>query len=84
MGMWIGLIIALTLNNVAFYRIDSDPPTLPLFIALPILCVAFGIVTICVKKTFIIFATSLIGAYMCLRALSWHLGAFPNEFLYSR
>jgi hypothetical protein len=26
--------------------------------------------------------SALIGAYICLRALSWHLGAFPNELLY--
>lgn len=24
--------------------------------------------------------SALIGSYLCLRALSWHLGAFPNEF----
>jgi len=28
------------------------------------------------------FISALIGAYICLRALSWHLGAFPNELLY--
>ena len=26
----------------------------------------------------------MIGAYICLRALSWHLGAFPNEFTYAK
>ena len=26
----------------------------------------------------------MIGAYFCLRALSWSLGAFPNEFLLSK
>jgi hypothetical protein len=30
------------------------------------------------------FNLALIGAYICLRALSWHLGAFPNEFLYPK
>jgi len=24
--------------------------------------------------------SALIGSYLCLRALSWSLGAFPNEF----
>jgi hypothetical protein len=27
---------------------------------------------------------ALIGSYFCLRALSWNLGAFPNEFLISK
>ena len=86
MGMWIGLIISLTLNNVALYLIFSTPENLPLYIVLPVLCIGFGILTVCVKRKFIIFATcklfvlilALIGAYICLRALSWHLGAFPN------
>ncbi len=30
------------------------------------------------------FYLALIGAYMSLRALSWYLGAFPNEFLLAR
>lgn len=89
MGMWIGLILSLTLNNVALYLIYSTPQNLPLYIVLPVLCIGFGILTVCVKRKFIIFATcnflfkiALIGAYICLRALSWHLGAFPNELLY--
>jgi hypothetical protein len=28
------------------------------------------------------YHSALIGAYICLRALSWHLGAFPNELLF--
>ncbi len=84
-GCWIGLIISLTLNNVAFYYIKSNPANLTLWIVMPILCVLFGVLTLFIKKTFIIFATciifinlALIGAYMSLRALSWYLGAFPN------
>lgn len=57
MGMWIGLIISLTLNNVALYLIYSTPENLPLYIVLPVLCVGFGILTVCVKRKFIIFAT---------------------------
>lgn len=56
---------------------------------MPILVLGFGILAICIKKTFLVFATckflynlAFIGAYLCLRALSWELGAFPNEFLY--
>jgi len=85
MGMWIGLIVTLTLNNVALYLIYSEPQNLPLFIFMPVLCIGFGVLTVCLKRKFIVFATckilsylALIGAYICLRALSWHLGAFPN------
>lgn len=78
LGGWIGFIISLTLNNIAFYYIISEPANLTLWIVLPILSVIFGLLSLFIRKTFIIFATSLIGAYVCLRALSWHLGAFPN------
>lgn len=78
LGSWIGFIISLTLNNVAFYFIRTSPANLTLWIVLPILCVLFGVLSLCVKRAFIIFATSLIGAYLCIRGLSWYLGAFPN------
>jgi hypothetical protein len=57
MGMWIGMIISLTLNNVVFYLIISNPTNLTLYIVLPVLAVIFGILTLCIKKTIIIFAT---------------------------
>ena len=57
MGMWIGLIISLTLNNVCLYLIYSTPENLPLYIMLPVLCLAFGVLTVCVKRKFIVFAT---------------------------
>lgn len=57
MGMWIGLVISLTLNNVAFYYIDSNPSNLMLYIVTPILSIGFGILIQFIKKTFIIFAS---------------------------
>lgn len=57
MGMWIGMIISLTLNNVVLYLISSNPTNLTLYIVLPVLAVLFGILTLCIKKTIIIFAT---------------------------
>ena len=56
-GCWIGLIISLTLNNVAFYYIKSNPANLTLWIVMPILCLLFGVLSLFIKKTFIIFAT---------------------------
>lgn len=57
LGMWIGFVISLTLNNVAFYYIDSNPSNLTLYIVLPILSIGFGILTQFIKKAFIIFAS---------------------------
>ena len=57
MGMWIGIIISLSLNNVCLYFINSNPSNLALYIIMPIISVGFGIISICVKRTFIIFAS---------------------------
>ena len=57
LGSWLGIILSLTLNNIAFYYIPSDPANLTLWIVMPILAMAFGIIALCVKKTFIIFST---------------------------
>ena len=57
MGMWIGLVITLTLNNICFYFMDLNPPNLMLYIVTPVLSIGFGIIILCIKKTFIIFAS---------------------------
>lgn len=57
MGLWIGGLIALTLNNIAFYYIDSNPSNLVLYIVAPVLSVSFGIIIIYIKKAFITFAS---------------------------
>jgi hypothetical protein len=58
---------------------------------MPILGVFFGVLSLYITRAFTIFATcnsyiilALIGAYLCLRGLSWYLGQFPNEFLLAR
>ena len=57
MGLWIGFVITLTLNNVAFYHIDSNPSNLMLYIVTPVLSIGFGILILFIKKAFIIFAS---------------------------
>jgi ABC-type molybdate transport system permease subunit len=57
MGLWIGFVIALTLNNIAFYYINSNPSNLMLYIVLPVLSIGFGILILFIKRTFIIFAS---------------------------
>lgn len=63
MGTWIGIIISLTLNNMAFYLIISSPANLTLWIVMPILAVLFGILCVFVRKTFIIFSTCNLFSY---------------------
>ena len=61
MGMWIGIIISLTLNNICLYFINSNPSNLALYIIMPILSIAFGVISIFLKRTFIIFASCIYG-----------------------
>ena len=57
LGGWIGIIISLTLNNVAFYFIKSNPANLTLWIAMPVLGVLFGLLSLYITRAFTIFAT---------------------------
>ncbi len=57
LGLWIGGVIALTLNNIAFYFIKSNPPNLMLYIIAPVLCIAFGIIILYIRRAFITFAS---------------------------
>lgn len=57
MGLWLGVILSLTLNNIAFYHINTNPDNLVLYIVLPILSVGFGVMIIFIKRTFIIFSS---------------------------
>ena len=57
LGMWIGVIVTLTLTNICLYFIDTTPSNLMLFILMPLLSIGFGILIIFIKKTFIIFAS---------------------------
>ena len=65
-GARIGIILSLTLNNIAFYFIPSNPANLTLWIVMPILGVGFGILGLFIKKTFIIFATCKFSPYFSL------------------
>lgn len=84
LGAWVGVILSFILNNIALFRIKSSISALPLLITLAILGVVFGVLALFFKKSFVIISTSFIGAYCSIRALSWYLGAFPNEFLISK
>jgi hypothetical protein len=68
MGLWIGLVISLTLNNIALYFISSSPSNLPLIIIIPILGIGFGFLTLFIKKTFIVFASC---TYLIYISINW-------------
>lgn len=57
LGGWLGVIISLMLNMIAFYYIPSNPANLTLWIVMPILALLFGILILCVRKSIIVFAT---------------------------
>lgn len=57
MGLWIGGVIALTLNNIAFYYVKSNPPNLVIYIVAPVLCVSFGVIILYIRRAFITFAS---------------------------
>lgn len=78
LGGWIGLIISLTMNNVAFYFIKTNPANLTLWIVMPILCVIFGVLSLFIKKAFIIFATC---NYMFIFSFDWGVYVFKSTKL---
>jgi hypothetical protein len=81
LGCWIGLIISLTLNNVALYFIKSNPANLALWIIMPILSVLFGVLSLFIKRTFIIFATC---KYFVIFSINWCIHVFKSVKLVFR
>ena len=57
MGGWLGLILSLTLNNVGFYYINSNPQNLTFYIVAPVLSVASGVLTVCLSRKIIMVAS---------------------------
>jgi len=57
LGLWIGIVISLTLNNVALYYIETDIPNLSLYILMPMLGMGFGVLILFIKRTFITLAS---------------------------
>lgn len=57
MGMWAGFFLSFILNNIALYHIVSNPPALPLMITMGILGIGMGVLSLFIKKTFVIVST---------------------------
>lgn len=57
LGMWVGFFLSFILNNIALYHIVSNPPALPLMITMGILGIGMGVLSLFIKKTFVIVST---------------------------
>jgi len=79
-GFWLGTILAFFLNQIALYRIVTTPAALPLYIAIGVLGVAFGVLSCFIWQYLVMISTGIVGAYAMIRPLAWWLGYFPNEF----
>jgi hypothetical protein len=73
MGCWVGVFLAFILNNIALYKIKSNPPTLSLIITMSILGVGIGILSLFIKKTFVIASTcTYINLHSIYRSIYQH------------
>jgi hypothetical protein len=79
LGMWLGFVLALMLNNAFLYKIEVDPPQLILYIVMFIFGLLFGMLSCCIWKRIVIFSTSFSGSYCTIRAISLWAGYYPNE-----
>jgi hypothetical protein len=78
MGMWVGIIVSLLLNNTFFYRTSKE---WVLWTAMGCIGLFFGIVGVWLKSRITIISSALVGAYLMIRPLGWYIGHWPNEFL---
>ena len=75
-----GLCLAFLLNYLVLWRVESTPSWLMLYVLL-LHCTLLGAVLAYeFKDVVVIAATSFVGAYVTVRAVSLVLGGFVNEF----
>ena len=77
LGMWVGVIMALLLNNTVLYKINKQGTV---WIAMLVIGTAFGLLGLWLKNRITIICSSFIGAYFTIRPLGWYIGHWPNEF----
>jgi hypothetical protein len=77
LGMWVGVIMALILNNTILYKTNSSGT---IWIAMLVIGTFFGILGLWLKNRITIICTAFIGAYFTIRPLGWYIGHWPNEF----
>lgn len=77
LGMWVGVIMALFLNNTFLYKTNKGGTV---WIAMSVIGTFFGVLGLWLKNRITIICTSFIGAYFTIRPLGWYIGHWPNEF----
>lgn len=75
-----GFIVAILFNSLLI-KLFGYTSTWPLIVMSVVFCVILGYLTFRVHDQIIIVSTSLNGAYMVIRPISWIFGGFPNELL---
>jgi hypothetical protein len=70
MGIWMGIILALLLNNAILYKFKTNPPELLLYFTVMILGMIGGLLSCCFWEKMVILSTSVIGAYLFVRGIS--------------
>ena len=72
-----GIILALLINNAVLHKIGE---TYPLYVAMIVLGLGFGVLCCILYRHLTIISTSFIGSYAMIRPFGWLFGEFPNEF----
>lgn len=72
-----GLIVAALANSI-FIKMFNVYSTWSLVVFAIIFCLTFGLLSYKAYDLIIILSTSLTGAYMMVRPVSWIFGGFPN------
>jgi apolipoprotein N-acyltransferase len=75
-----GLIVAALANSI-FIKIFKVYSVWSLVGFAIVFCLLLGILSYRMYNHIIILSTSLTGAYMIIRPISWIFGGFPNEFM---
>lgn len=74
-----GLIVAALVNSI-FIKVFQVYSTWSLVGFAVVFCLLLGLLSYRMYDPIVILSTSLTGAYMIVRPVSWIFGGFPNEF----
>ena len=76
----LGFVIGMLVNSI-FCKMTDIYSVWSLVVFEILFTIPFGILAFKYREEIIIASSSLTGAYLVIRPLSWLFGGFPNEFL---
>lgn len=79
LGMWLGVVLALLLNNAFLYKIKFANSSVVLWITIAVLATGMGVLSCFYYKYCVMVCTGFIGSYCIIRPFGWIIGSFPNE-----